>query len=166
MPLGLGVVAGILVAIMGIGGGFIMVPAMIYLIGMPTAVVVGTSLFQIVFVTAATTLLHATNNQTVDIVLAMALIVGGVIGAQVGSSAGDRLRAEQLRVLLALIVLGVCAKLAYDLVVTPADLYSSGSSGIVIRVDVRQCRDPADAGERARPRDADRGRNAATPWLD
>ncbi|HEX5079369.1 MAG TPA: sulfite exporter TauE/SafE family protein, partial [Geminicoccaceae bacterium] len=102
MPLGLGVVAGILVAVMGVGGGFMMVPAMIYLIGMPTAVVIGTSLFQISFVTAATTFLHAANNRTVDIFLALALIVGGVIGAQLGSSAGARLRGEQLRILLAL----------------------------------------------------------------
>ncbi len=124
MPLGLGVFAGILVAIMGVGGGFIMVPAMIYLIGMPTAVVIGTSLFQITFVTAATTFLHAAGNHTVDIVLALALIVGGVVGAQLGSSAGHRLRAEQLRILLALIVLGVCAKIGHDLIVRPAELYT------------------------------------------
>ena len=124
MPFGLGVFAGILVAIMGIGGGFLMVPAMIYLLGMPTQMVVGTSLFQISFVTAVTTFLHAANTHTVDVVLAMALIVGGVIGAQFGSSAGARLRAEQLRLLLALIVLAVCTKLGYDLIAPPADLYS------------------------------------------
>jgi uncharacterized protein len=124
MPFGLGVFAGILVAIMGVGGGFLMVPAMIYLLGMPTQMVVGTSLFQISFVTAVTTYLHATNTQTVDVVLALALIVGGVIGAQFGSSAGARLRAEQLRLLLALIVLAVCVKLGYDLIARPADLYS------------------------------------------
>jgi uncharacterized protein len=129
MPLGLGVVAGILVAIMGVGGGFMMVPAMIYLIGMPTAVVIGTSLFQISFVTAATTFLHAANNRTVDVILALALIVGGVVGAQLGSSAGNRLRAEQLRVLLALIVLGVCAKIGHDLIVRPTELYSLGVIG-------------------------------------
>jgi uncharacterized protein len=124
MPFGLGVLAGILVAIMGVGGGFLMVPAMIYLLGMPTQMVVGTSLFQISFVTAVTTFLHAANTQTVDVVLALALIVGGVIGAQFGSSAGARLRAEQLRLLLALIVLAVCAKLGYDLITVPKDLYS------------------------------------------
>jgi uncharacterized membrane protein YfcA len=124
MPVGLGLMAGILVAILGVGGGFIMVPAMIYLIGMPTAVVIGTSLFQITFVTGATTFLHAAGNQTVDVVLALALIVGGVVGAQLGSGAGRRLPAEQLRILLALIVLGVCAKIGHDLVVTPAELYS------------------------------------------
>jgi uncharacterized protein len=129
MPLGIGLVAGILVAIMGIGGGFLLVPAMIYLIGMPTQVVIGTSLFQIAFVTAATTLLHAISNQSVDILLALALIVGGATGAQFGSSAGHRLRPEQLRILLALMVLGVCAKLGYDLVAAPEDLYSLGTVG-------------------------------------
>jgi hypothetical protein len=129
MPLGLGVVAGILVAIMGVGGGFLMVPAMIYLIGMPTQVVVGTSLFQITFVTGVTTFLHALNNQTVDVILALALIVGGVIGAQLGSNAGARLRGEQLRILLAAIVLAVCGKLGYDLVRTPPDIYSLGGVG-------------------------------------
>jgi uncharacterized protein len=129
MPLGVGLIAGILVAIMGIGGGFLLVPAMIYLIGMPTAVVIGTSLFQICFVTAATTFLHAVSNHTVDVVLALALIVGGAIGAQFGSTASGRLPAEQLRILLALTVLGVCAKLAHDLVATPADLYSLGLLG-------------------------------------
>ena len=91
---------------------------------MPTQMVVGTSLFQISFLTAVTTFLHAANTQTVDVVLALALIVGGVIGAQFGSSAGARLRAEQLRLLLALIVLAVCVKLGYDLIARPADLYS------------------------------------------
>jgi hypothetical protein len=129
MPLFLGLVAGILVAIMGIGGGFLLVPAMIYLIGVPTQVVIGTSLFQITFVTAATTLLHAVNNQSVDIILALALIVGGATGAQFGSSAGGRLRPEQLRILLALIVLAVCGKLGYDLIATPDELYSLGAVG-------------------------------------
>ena len=129
MPAGLGIVAGVMVAIMGVGGGFLMIPAMIYLIGMPTAVVIGTSLFQISFVTAVTTFLHAVNNYTVDVVLALSLIVGGVIGAQFGSSAGAYLRGEQLRVLLALIVLAVCIKLGYDLVVAPDDRYSIGAVG-------------------------------------
>jgi uncharacterized membrane protein YfcA len=129
MPAGLGIVAGIMVAIMGVGGGFLMIPAMIYLIGMPTEVVIGTSLFQIAFLTALTTFLHAVNNQTVDIVLALALIVGGVIGAQFGSSAGARLRPELLRILLALIVLGVGGKLAHDLIATPEDLYDLGKVG-------------------------------------
>jgi hypothetical protein len=129
MPLGLGVIAGILVAIMGVGGGFLMVPAMIYLIGMPTQVVVGTSLLQITFVTAVTTFLHALNNQTVDVILALALIVGGVLGAQLGSNAGARLRGDQLRILLALLVLAVCVKLGRDLITTPQDIYSLGAVG-------------------------------------
>ncbi len=123
-PLVVGAFVGILAAIMGVGGGFIMVPAMIYILGMPTKVVVGTSLFQIVFVTSFTTVMHATTNQTVDLALAVLLFVGGVIGAQVGTRIGIRLPAEQLRILLALIVLAVCAKLALDLVLQPSELYS------------------------------------------
>ena len=125
-PLGVGVAVGVLAAIMGVGGGFIMVPAMIYLLGMPTKVVVGTSLFQIVFVTAFTTMLHAVTNQTVDMLLALLLLLGGVVGAQVGTRLGTRLRAEQLRILLALLVLAVCGKLALDLLLRPAELYSIG----------------------------------------
>ena len=127
--LALGFFVGILASIMGVGGGFLMVPAMIYLLGMPTAVVVGTSLLQIAFVTAVTTYLHAVNNFTVDVVLALALIVGGVIGAQLGSNAGARLRGEQLRILLGLLVLGVCVKLGHDLIASPADLYSLATAG-------------------------------------
>jgi len=125
-PLLLGAFVGLLAAIMGVGGGFVMVPAMIYLLRVPTNVVVGTSLFQIVFVTAVTTILHATQNQTVDAVLAMMLMVGGVIGAQFGVRVGQRLRGEQLRALLAILVLGVCARLAYNLVAMPGELYSIG----------------------------------------
>jgi len=124
LPFTIGVLVGILAAIMGVGGGFVMVPAMIYLLGMPTSVVIGTSLFQIVFVTANVTLLQAINNQTVDIVLALLLLVGGVVGAQFGARVGTRLRGEQLRGLLALAVLAVCAKLGFDLVMRPDDLYS------------------------------------------
>ncbi len=123
-PLVVGAFVGILAAIMGVGGGFIMVPAMIYILGMPTKVVVGTSLFQIVFVTGFTTIMHATTNQTVDLALAVLLFVGGVVGAQVGTRIGIRLPAEQLRILLALIVLAVCSKLALDLVLQPSELYS------------------------------------------
>ena len=128
LPLGVGVVVGVLAAIMGVGGGFIMVPAMIYLLGMPTSVVVGTSLFQIIFVTANVTFLQAYANQTVDVVLALLLLTGAVIGAQFGAKAGAKLHGEQLRILLAVMVLGVCAKLGYDLTVTPVDLYSLGLS--------------------------------------
>ena len=123
-PLLVGLSVGVLAAIMGVGGGFIMVPAMIYLLGMPTKVVIGTSLFQIIFVTGFTTIIQSTTNQTVDIVLAFILMVGGVIGAQLGAAAGYRLKGEQLRALLGLLVLGVCIRLGYDLVVTPADLFS------------------------------------------
>jgi uncharacterized membrane protein YfcA len=123
-PVLVGFLVGILAAIMGVGGGFIMVPAMIYLLGMPTKVVVGTSLFQIIFVTAFTTMLHATTNYTVDMVLAVLLIVGGVIGAQFGTMIGAKLKAEQLRILLAIMVLIVCAKLAYDLIVEPSELFN------------------------------------------
>jgi len=100
-----------------------MVPAMIYLLGMPTSVVVGTSLFQIIFVTANATFLQATFNQTVDVVLALLLMVGAVIGAQIGTQLGAKLRGEQLRILLALMVLAVCSKIVYDLVATPDELF-------------------------------------------
>ncbi len=128
-PVLVGIAVGILAAIMGVGGGFIMVPAMIYILGMPTKVVVGTSLFQIIFVTAFTTLLHATTNYTVDVALAVLLLVGGVIGAQFGTAIGTKLRAEQLRILLAVMVLAVCGKLALDLLLQPAELYSLGPAG-------------------------------------
>ena len=123
-PMMVGAVVGFLAAIMGVGGGFIMVPAMIYLLGMPTKVVVGTSLFQIIFVTAFTTLMHAVTSQTVDMLLAFVLIIGGVIGAQIGARIGLRLKAEQLRVLLSLLVLAVAGKIALDLLLTPAELYT------------------------------------------
>ena len=101
-PACIGFIVGILSAIMGVGGGFIMVPAMIYLLGMPTKVVVGTSLFQIIFVTAFATIMHATTNYTVDMALAVLLLIGGVLGAQVGTRIGLKLKAEQLRILLSL----------------------------------------------------------------
>jgi len=123
-PVMVGILVGILAAIMGVGGGFIMVPAMIYILGMPTKVVVGTSLLQIIFVTGFTTLLHATTNFTVDMLLAVLLLIGGVIGAQIGTRIGVHLKAEQLRILLAGLVLVVCAKLALDLLLQPSELYS------------------------------------------
>ena len=128
LPIAVGFLIGVLAAIMGVGGGFIMVPAMIYLLGMPTAVVVGTSLFQIIFVTANVTFLQAYANQTVDVVLAIMLLTGAVIGAQLGARVGTRLRGEQLRILLAAMVLLVCGKLLYDLMITPGDIYSLGLS--------------------------------------
>ena len=120
----LGTIVGLLAAIMGVGGGFIMVPAMIYILRVPTNVVIGTSLFQIIFVTGYTTIIQSTTNQTVDIVLALILMVGGVIGSQFGAAAGHKLKGEQLRALLGLLVLGVCLRLGYDLVATPDDLFS------------------------------------------
>jgi uncharacterized protein len=123
-PMMVGAAVGFLAAIMGVGGGFIMVPAMIYILGMPTKVVVGTSLFQIIFVTAFTTLMHAITSQTVDMLLAFVLILGGVIGAQIGARIGLRLKAEQLRILLSLLVLAVAGKIALDLLLTPSELYS------------------------------------------
>ena len=124
LPLFIGAFVGMLSAIMGVGGGFILVPAMIYVLGMPTAVVVGTSLFQIIFVTANVTFLQSITTQTVDIVLAGLLMLGGVIGAQIGSNASSLLRGEQLRGLLALLVLAVCFKLFMDLTLTPEDIFS------------------------------------------
>jgi uncharacterized membrane protein YfcA len=123
LPVGLGFLVGVLSAVMGIGGGFIMVPAMIYTLGMPTSMVPGTSLLQIIFVAANVTMLQAYTNHTVDAVLAMLLLVGGVIGAQFGTRFGTRLRGEQLRFLLALLVLAVAAKLAHDLTLRPANLF-------------------------------------------
>ncbi len=125
-PLLLGAFVGLLAAIMGVGGGFIMVPAMIYLLRVPTNVVIGTSLFQIIFVTAMVTILHSATNQTVDVLLAVVLMIGGVIGAQFGARAGQHLKGEQLRALLALMVLGVCLRLLFDLVVEPDELFSIG----------------------------------------
>lgn len=125
----LGFSLGILTSVMGIGGGFIMVPAMIYFLRVPTGVVIGTSLFQIVFVTAYTTMIQATLNHTVDIILALQLMIAGVIGAQYGVRVGQRLRAEQLRALLALLVLAVGMRLAIDLVLTPQDVYSIVTRG-------------------------------------
>ena len=115
---------GILTVIMGVGGGFIMVPAMIYLLGMSTGVVVGTSLFNIIFVTAATTLLHSVESQSVDIVLAMLLLLGGVVGAQFGVRAAQKLPPERLRLFLALIVVGVAIRLAVGLTWRPAELFT------------------------------------------
>jgi uncharacterized protein len=124
-PLVIGAFVGLLSAVMGVGGGFVMVPAMIYLMKMPTNVVIGTSLFQIGCVTAVTTVLQSVANQNVDIVLAFLLMIGAVAGAESGASAGQHLRGEQLRFMLAAIVLLVSARIAFDLVATPAEIYST-----------------------------------------
>lgn len=123
-PAIIGMFVGFLAALMGVGGGFVMIPAMIYLLRMPTAVVVGTSLFQIVFVAAFAVLLHAIQNRTVDVVLALLLISGGVLGAQFGSMAGEKLRGDQMRVLLAALVVIVALRMAVDLVIMPGELFS------------------------------------------
>ena len=119
VPVVIGAFVGILSALMGVGGGFVMVPAMIYLLGMNTVYAIGTSLFQIVFVTTNVVILQATYNQSVDILLAIFLLIGGVIGAQIGSRYSSRLKGEHLRILLAIAVMGVCLKMFVDLVQEP-----------------------------------------------
>jgi uncharacterized membrane protein YfcA len=126
-PLAIGVLTGVLAAIMGVGGGFIAVPAMLYLLRMPTGVVVGTSLFSIVIIAALVTVLQSAQTQTVDLVLAALLIVGGVIGAQLGARVGQRLKAEELRVILGVFVLGTGLKLLWDLVAQPREFFVLGN---------------------------------------
>jgi uncharacterized membrane protein YfcA len=123
-PLVVGLAVGVLSAIMGVGGGFVMVPAMIYILGMATNVVIGTSLFQIMVVTAATTVMHAITSHSVDAVLAVVLLLGGVIGAQVGAMLAPRLRAEQMRIALGVLVLVVCLQIAWGLIEPLDELYN------------------------------------------
>ena len=130
LPISVGFLVGVLAALLGVGGAFLMVPAMIYLLGMPTTVVVGTSLFQIIFVAANVTLLQAVQNQTIDAVLAIVLVLGGVIGAQIGGRLGGKLKGDQLRILLALLVFAVAIGLAYELVSKPDELYSIAPLGL------------------------------------
>jgi len=125
-PLAIGFGIGILSAIMGVGGGFMLVPAMIYILGMPTAIVIGTSLFQVVFVSANVTLLQAWQVGSVDIVLTMLLLAGGVAGAQFGAAMGTKLRGEETRVLLGLLVLSVAFGLAWNLLQTPSRAFTLG----------------------------------------
>ena len=129
-PLLLGILIGVLSVVMGVGGGFILVPAMIYLLRMPTGVVIGTSLFQIIFVAAFSTLLHAVTNQSVDAILALLLIAGGVVGAQFGVRYGERLRSDWMRLCLAGLILLICARLAVDLVFAPTDPFNLVVEGI------------------------------------
>jgi uncharacterized protein len=121
---GIGAFVGLLTAIMGVGGGFLLVPAMIYLMRIPTRIVIGTSTVQILCVTAFTTVLQATMNHTVDLLLSVPLMAGSVVGAQFGVGFSERFKAEQLRALLSLIVLAVAVRMALGLVIRPSDLYS------------------------------------------
>jgi uncharacterized membrane protein YfcA len=123
-PFGIGAIVGVMAALLGVGGGFIMVPAMIYIIGMPTIAAIGTDLFQIVLTSANVTLQQAFVNKTVDLLLALILLFGSTIGAQFGAMAGKRLKGEQIRILLAIIVLVLTVKIFLDLVLTPSDLVS------------------------------------------
>ncbi|MGN7438254.1 MAG: sulfite exporter TauE/SafE family protein [Alcanivorax sp.] len=123
VPGGIGIVSGFLVATMGVGGGFLLVPAMIYILGMPPLLVAGTSLFQIIFTSAFATIMHATVSQSVDVFLAMFLILGGVIGAQLGVKFSRKFTGAKARVVLALLVLGVCTQLGIQLFLSPADIF-------------------------------------------
>jgi len=130
----LGVCIGYVGSLLGIGGGFILVPALVYILRMPGNMVIGTSLLQVVAMMAATTILHAVQSQSVDIMLAFCLMVGGTVGAQFGASAGKYLRGEQLRALLALLVLGVAIRFGLSLILSPSDTYSTaviGASGVI-----------------------------------
>jgi uncharacterized protein len=124
LPLGIGFAVGILAALMGVGGGFFLVPAMIYLLGMPVSIVIGTSLYQITVVAGATTFLHAVSGQTVDVVLAGLLTLGAVVGAQLGTRFGAGLKGEELRGLLAMLVLIVCGALFWELVAPPTEFFN------------------------------------------
>ncbi|MDA0782863.1 MAG: sulfite exporter TauE/SafE family protein [Rickettsiales bacterium] len=124
LPVFIGMFTGILVSLMGIGGGFVMIPAMIYILGMPTSVVIGTSLFIIVFITANVTILQSVTTHTVDVVLAMLMLTSSVIGAQFGTRVGLKMPAEQLRAILAMMVLAVVIKLAIGLFVAPNNPYT------------------------------------------
>lgn len=122
VPIALGTFVGILAAIMGVGGGFLMVPVMIYMLRMPMHVVVGTSLFQIMFTCMEVTFLQSYSNHTVDFLLALLLLIGSVFGAQIGTLLGKKLKGEQLRILLAILVLAVTVKIVLGLVMEPAML--------------------------------------------
>lgn len=123
VPLLVGFIAGVLVSLLGIGGGFVLIPAMLYVLGMPSGLVVGTSLFQIIFVTANATMLHAVKTGSVDVMLGMILLIGAVVGAQLGSRFGQVVKAEKLRFLLALIMVAVVVRLIFGLVMTPASFF-------------------------------------------
>lgn len=126
----LGLAIGFVGSLLGIGGGFILVPALVYILRMPGNMVIGTSLLQVVAMMAATTILHAVSSQSVDILLAFCLMVGGTIGAQFGASAGKYLRGEQLRALLAILVLAVAIRFGVSLILSPSDVYSTAVIGV------------------------------------
>jgi len=129
LPMGVGAGVGLLSAIMGVGGGFMLVPAMIYLLGMPTGIVIGTSLFQIIFVSGYVTVLQSWQNHAVDILLALLLTIGSVVGAQLGGRIGVKLPGEQLRLLMAALILGMAILLLAELVRQPDNLYTIMSIG-------------------------------------
>ncbi len=124
MPIGVGLLGGLMISVLGIGGGFIMVPAMIYILGMPSLLVPGTSLFQIVFISAFSCILHAVANGTVDIILALVMTAGGVVGAQVGVRAARRIKGAPARIALALIIIGVCFRMMGQLFLQPSDVFT------------------------------------------
>ena len=131
LPIGIGFAVGVLSAILGVGGGFVLVPAMIYILGMPTAVVIGTSNFQILFVAANVTFLQAATNGTVDVVLALLLILGGVVGAPIGSRLAAKLPGVVLRGLMSVLILAVAVELLTELLRTPSSLYSLGTRQVL-----------------------------------
>ncbi len=122
-PVLIGVVVGWMTAIMGVGGGFLVVPAMIYLLRVPTRIAIGTSIFQVIFLTAYATILQSVGNYSVDLMLALPLMIGGVVGAQYGTRIAQRLNAEQLRILLAMLVIAVAVRMAIDLTIPPSELF-------------------------------------------
>jgi uncharacterized protein len=126
IPGGIGFIGGLLVSVMGIGGGFLLVPAMIYFLGMPILMVAGTSLYQIIFTSAFATIMHATFNHTVDLLLALLLIAGGVVGVQIGILLARKLKGTQARIILAVIILCVALKLVGDLLIEPVEHYTTG----------------------------------------
>jgi uncharacterized membrane protein YfcA len=127
---GIGYIIGFVGAIMGIGGGFLLVPMLIYFLRVPTATVIGTSMVLTLVTMASATVMHAMTNHLVDVVLALILMVGGVVGAQFGARTGQKMRGERLRLLLGLLVFAVGLRFAYELVVPPDDLFSIRRVGV------------------------------------
>lgn len=123
LPMGIGFLGGIMVSILGIGGGFVIVPAMIYVLGMPTLLVAGTSLFQIIFISAFACVMHAVSSHTVDVMLALILMAGGVVGAQLGVRIAKHFKGAAARVALAVIIIGVCVRMLMELFMQPVDVF-------------------------------------------